>query len=205
MNQHKRRFGSYAAGLLLMTAVTAFACKFDPNIPPPPCDALFAGTVTSMTVVTNGYALRRLVTFHVIETWKGTNTVTQSVLTGLGGGDCGYPFKLGEDYVVYALTHAGNLHTDIALPTRPLWYAIQVGDNLGEGQKSDVPLLKVASNAGGMALSWRTNWNNFHIETSETMEAGSWQRLTNDVQTSGHYYVTTNAMTASRRFFRLAR
>jgi hypothetical protein len=33
--------------------------------------------------------------------WKGVLPQTATVLTGRGGGDCGYPFRIGESYLVY--------------------------------------------------------------------------------------------------------
>jgi len=43
------------------------------------------------------------------------------ILTGYGGGDCGYPFQLGGEYVVYAYKNsAGRLETGICMRTRPL-------------------------------------------------------------------------------------
>ena len=41
------------------------------------------------------------------------------VVTGGGGGDCGYPFQAGMDYVVYAFKNAeGRLETTICSRTR---------------------------------------------------------------------------------------
>jgi hypothetical protein len=43
------------------------------------------------------------------------------IVTGLGGGDCGYDFQIGADYVVYAYKNAeGRLETNICSRTRPL-------------------------------------------------------------------------------------
>lgn len=43
------------------------------------------------------------------------------IATGSGGGDCGYPFQVGMDYVVYAYKNAeGRLETGICTRTRPL-------------------------------------------------------------------------------------
>jgi hypothetical protein len=42
------------------------------------------------------------VTFRAVTTWKGPPKREVRVLTGRGGGDCGYPFKVGETYLVYA-------------------------------------------------------------------------------------------------------
>jgi hypothetical protein len=50
------------------------------------------------------------------------------IATGMGGGDCGYPFQPGEDYVVYAYKNAeGRLETNICSRTRPL---AQAADDL---------------------------------------------------------------------------
>jgi hypothetical protein len=44
----------------------------------------------------------RQVTFQVEETFKGPAARRIQVTTGMGGGDCGYPFDVGQTYVVYA-------------------------------------------------------------------------------------------------------
>ena len=49
-----------------------------------------------------------------------------SILTGRGGGDCGYPFRRGVDYMVYAYRNAqGQLETGICSRTRPLTEAAE--------------------------------------------------------------------------------
>ncbi len=48
------------------------------------------------------------------------------IVTGLGGGDCGYAFRQGEDYVVYAdKNRDGRLETGICSRTRPSRQAAQ--------------------------------------------------------------------------------
>jgi hypothetical protein len=43
------------------------------------------------------------------------------ILTGYGGGDCGYQFQVGIEYVIYAYKNsAGRLETGICMRTRPL-------------------------------------------------------------------------------------
>jgi hypothetical protein len=44
----------------------------------------------------------RVVTFVVNRVWNGAAPDTVRVLTGLGGGDCGYLFREGDGYVVFA-------------------------------------------------------------------------------------------------------
>src|SRR3954451_12042256 len=44
----------------------------------------------------------RVLTFSIERVWNAAPTDTVEVLTGVGGGDCGYPFVTGEQYVVFA-------------------------------------------------------------------------------------------------------
>jgi hypothetical protein len=50
------------------------------------------------------------------------------ILTGYGGGDCGYPFQTGAEYVLYAYKNSdGRLETGICSRTRPL---AEAGDDV---------------------------------------------------------------------------
>lgn len=108
-----------------------------------PCEAawssgpIFRGRVVSIDSTSvpaprvEGHQLRpwpmRRVTFAVAEQFRGDLTRPQiSVLTGTGGGDCGYDFREGEEYIVY--THEPRqdesregrpLETSICTRTRP--------------------------------------------------------------------------------------
>ena len=63
----------------------------------------------------------RRVTFIVSRTYKGTTQQQAIVLTGLGGGDCGYDFEYGKEYLVYAsATGSSDLVTSICTGTAPL-------------------------------------------------------------------------------------
>lgn len=42
------------------------------------------------------------VAFEVTEWFKGTPTEIQLIYTGTGGGDCGFNFQTGQQYIVYA-------------------------------------------------------------------------------------------------------
>ena len=64
---------------------------------------------------------RRLVQFAVVEAFRGFQLSQVTVVTGYGQTDCGYPFRMGESYVVY--THGsstGQLSTSICSRTRPV-------------------------------------------------------------------------------------
>ena len=79
--------------------------------------AVFSGSVLKIDEA--GYMLK--VTLKVENSWKGFLPTEVVVLTGRGGGDCGYGFEVGEDYLVYAygrdLDHLG---TNICQRTAPL-------------------------------------------------------------------------------------
>jgi len=119
-----------AAALLLLAlyANPASACSCLSN--GPPCqwyfqvDAVFAGAVTVISEIDGPpdlpYPLR-LVRFAVERGFRGVDAATAEAVTGMGGGDCGYPFKTGERYLVYAYRNQeGRLVTGICSRTRPL-------------------------------------------------------------------------------------
>lgn len=55
------------------------------------------------------------------------------VLTGMGGGDCGFPFRRGKSYLVYAYrTGDGSLDVRICGRTRDLTHAAADLRELGE-------------------------------------------------------------------------
>lgn len=89
-------------------------------------DAVFAGTVVGISGVTiedGSYKhSQRLVRFSVEQGFRGIEGSFVEVVTGLGGGDCGYGFKQGGQYLVYARRNAQDkrLYTGICLRTRPL-------------------------------------------------------------------------------------
>jgi hypothetical protein len=103
----------------------------------PPCqaywqsDVIFAGTVKGITSKSvketfgddQGFWVTiRVVSFAVENTYKGTHNSYIEVLTGAGGGDCGYGFTPGGRYMVYAYRSekGGLLYTGICSRTRPL-------------------------------------------------------------------------------------
>ena len=89
-------------------------------------DAVFAGTVTenkTVTVDEGSYKHQvRLFKFAVAETFRGEQSAQAEIATGRGGGDCGYGFRVGESYLVYARRNEkdGRLYTGICMRTKPL-------------------------------------------------------------------------------------
>jgi hypothetical protein len=99
---------------VLICAESAQACSCISG--GPPCQAygntaaVFIGTPTAVdkTTVKRGDGARqydypqRLFTFSVEETFRGVDAAKVQVVTGMGGGDCGYNFQIGEHYLIYA-------------------------------------------------------------------------------------------------------
>jgi hypothetical protein len=127
---------SLLAILLLFSPTAVFACKC---VPPPPnintpraiaewhfqhASAVFSGKVESLEL--KGWPIHPepgktvslepviVATFSHVYSYRGDPKNQFVVRTGLGGGDCGFPFKLGEAYLVDAqVDDSGNLHTVI--------------------------------------------------------------------------------------------
>lgn len=137
-----------ALALTLWHASPAEACKCIP--PPPPeeafqdADAVFVGVVEkrNLSVLADFWFRAKVVagrlvgadwenddayertlprfTFRLLSTWKGSATDRLRLVTGHGNGDCGFPFKISERYLVYAdADEQGVLYTSICSRTRP--------------------------------------------------------------------------------------
>ena len=71
---------------------------------------------------------------RVIRSWKGSFGGRVEIYTSYGGGDCGYPFVVGNEYLVYAYrAPSGRLVTSICGRTRPIAEAREDLSALGPG------------------------------------------------------------------------
>jgi 5-hydroxyisourate hydrolase-like protein (transthyretin family) len=116
-----------AAVLLISSSAFACSCQFGGGAP---CqdfwqaDAVFSGTAVSsgkINVVEGGFKSdMRLLRFTVDQPFRGMQAAEVEVLTGWGGGDCGYEFKVGQRYLVYAYRDEkdNRLTTSICTRTR---------------------------------------------------------------------------------------
>lgn len=134
--------------LLLALPQPAAACSCVP--PPPPAealegaDAVFSGTVVSVDNSFRdsdyGRIPQRRVAVELDRVWKGCEAVEGEerprrveLVTGSGGGDCGYDFQEGERYLVYAHEGSdGTLTTGICSRTANLENATDDLAALGE-------------------------------------------------------------------------
>ena len=108
-------------------------------------EAVFSGEVVKIdqpSPFKSGAALETD-TFRVSEVWKGPEQETLEVHTALMGASCGYPFKEGQEYLVYAYTGKQGLEVDLCNGTQRLAEAEADLEVLGAGKKP----------TGGEALS----------------------------------------------------
>lgn len=124
---HIRR-GVWVVAIMFLAGIEATACTCDLPSPKRPLKqsvnlarkdsrAIFSGRV--LRIDEAGYTLR--VTIKVNKSWKGVLPTEVVLLTGLGRGDCGYPFEVGQNYLVYAYgPDVDHLGTNICQRTAPL-------------------------------------------------------------------------------------
>ncbi len=98
----------------------------------------------------------RIVRLQVGEVFSGVERELKEVeiVTGLGGGDCGYDFHTGEGYVVYAYKNSqGHLETGICSRTRPLKDAAEdlafMHAVATAPQTGDIRIVQLRRNPGG--------------------------------------------------------
>lgn len=124
--------------LLLITVARSEACScagFGPactEAVSPNVSAVFLGTVVSISSFRLPRSLdaRELsasllgstleVTLNVQEAYRGVSSKKVVVSTNRSEAACGFPFKIGEQYVVYATEYNGKLFTSICQRTLPL-------------------------------------------------------------------------------------
>lgn len=104
-------------------------------------------------------------TFDVEQVWKGPVQPALTVTTARDDASCGYPFEVGQSYLVYATGHVSGLITHTCTRNQPLASAGEDLAALGQGSVPPAPapdpvpilaaaLIVAAAAAGGMVL-WR--------------------------------------------------
>jgi len=135
--------------------VAATACSCAP--PPDPgaaleaADAVFAGRVVGLTLVPrlcgepiSSFATEDIaVTVAISAVWKGEPAEQVTIYTAFTCCVCGYPFELGETYLIYATQQGDRLTTTICSRTRPLEKAKDDLAALGRCGWQRVPLQAV--------------------------------------------------------------
>jgi len=127
-----------ALGAMLLPVGPVFACSCAAPESPPTgfvhADAVFLGTVTGISaqppapslldrlrswlgLPSTGPYYGRQVSVRVSDSWKGVTTATIELHTGFGDADCGYNFRVGSQYVIYATQGQTGLVTSICVRT----------------------------------------------------------------------------------------
>jgi hypothetical protein len=101
------------------------ACTCAP--PTLPCDAygsaaaVFVGTPISVRQVDSGNEANwppKAVKFSVEQSYLGVEGTEVEVFTGMGGGDCGYYFQMGQRYLVYAYRNRNKIQLTTSICSR---------------------------------------------------------------------------------------
>ena len=110
-----------AAILLFAPTASAYACSCTetPSVQSS-FDAASAVFLGEVTIIANNVAQlpQNQVTFVVREQFKGEAKAQLELRTASIPTACGYPFQVGEQYVVYAEESAGGLRTSLCSRTR---------------------------------------------------------------------------------------
>lgn len=126
-----RRLILLIGALVVLGLVTPIANACSCMEPGAPCEAygtaaaVFVGTAIRAGEAEPSKDERELyrtgvvVKFSVEQSYLGVDGTEVEVFTGRGGGDCGYTFKVGERYLVYAYRDHIRLTTSICTRTKP--------------------------------------------------------------------------------------
>ena len=129
---------------ILVTAFSVIVFLFSPAIVAacscmssgPPCQSywntpiVFSGRVFEITTpkikeTRSATFPEKTIRFAVNQAFRGISGTTAEVVTGMGGGDCGYDFELNENYLVYADNHQGKIYAGICSRTQLLSKAVE--------------------------------------------------------------------------------
>jgi len=122
----------FAALLFLFDQAAACSCyglrqqdDYHPCMAYGTADAIFTGLVTDVSLAAPAARFSdKVVRFAVEEAYKGVQGSTVEITTGANTASCGYPFKQGQRYFVYARREKdGKLTNSLCSPTAPLEFA----------------------------------------------------------------------------------
>ncbi len=102
-------------------------------------EAVFSGEVVDFEKGADSmFGPTETVSFRVSEVWKGPQRETLEVSTPTQGSACGYAFKEGQEYLVYAYTGKQGLEVDLCNGTQRLTEAEADLEVLGASKKPTV-------------------------------------------------------------------
>ena len=115
------------AVLLIPDCASACSCAIESNpkerveFAVSDSEAVFSGEVVDFEKGADSmFGPTETVSFRVSEVWKGPPRETLEVSTPTQGSACGYAFKEGQEYLVYAYSGKQGLETDLCSSNKPL-------------------------------------------------------------------------------------
>ena len=118
---------AFLVSILTLSADSAAACSCAGVMTPchayGEASAVFLGTVieSKFVKIKDGDFEHemRSVRLSIDTPFRGVEGAEVEVITGSGGGDCGFYFRQSQQYLVYAYAYEGKLSTGICTRTRP--------------------------------------------------------------------------------------
>jgi hypothetical protein len=138
---------------LLALGLTREAAACSCRASGPPCqnffqvDAVFVGTVQSISIVPEDQRRTRRVEFAMATGFRGVQGETATVFTPADGAACGYEFKQGERYVVYAYRTKDGSQLEVSRCSRTRLLA-QAADDVAFLQ--DTSVAPAGANVSGL-------------------------------------------------------
>jgi hypothetical protein len=145
-----------SGGVFLLSPQCAYACScsmdpgsIDAERALADSEAVLSGEVVE--IERDSQTLK--VTLRASEVWKGPQRETLEVSTPTQGSACGYAFKEGQEYLVYANRYTGNqgLEVDYCNGTRRLAEAQAHLEVLGAGKKPSGSGKALSDTSGGVS------------------------------------------------------
>jgi hypothetical protein len=121
-------------------------------------EAVFSGEVVDFEKGADStmFGPTETVSFRVSEVWKGPQRETLEVSTPTQGSACGYAFKEGQEYLVFAYTGKQGLETDLCSSNKPLAKAEADLALLGNGGEKPKDGGEVLSDTSGSVSAGAT-------------------------------------------------
>lgn len=158
--------------LFFINVADLIACTCLPWRPPAQAfaeaDAVFLGKILFFEEIPSIYQRRAQI--EVLKIWKGNKNEADTLFTAMSEASCGYDFRIGETYLIYAYHFGGEpLSTNLCTRTQPASQAVEDLEFL-----ATVSYLPLA-----LGNSW-TFGSNFPGTTTET--------ILDTIRTEGYLY-----------------
>jgi len=95
------------------------------------------------------------VTFEVTEVFKGSAAKTLVLMTDVyKGGGCGFPFRIGESYLIFAARPGSYLDDEKTTMPRSKWTPKMIAEEAADKYNLRLPKLSTSLCSGTMHMKW---------------------------------------------------